>query len=98
MTGDQCEINASAALLVEHLRELRQRLIWSIAAFLAGVLIAFPFWRPVFGFLSSPICTELAARGQDCGLVLIKPQEGFFTAISIAVLCGLALSFPVIGY
>lgn len=98
MTDNQVEVDASSAPLVEHLRELRQRLIWSIAAFIGGVVLAFPFWKPVFNFLSSPICTELAERGQDCGLVLIKLQEGFFTAVSIAVLCGLALSFPVIGY
>jgi sec-independent protein translocase protein TatC len=41
----------------------------------------------------------MAARGhEDCGLILIKLQEGFFVAISISLLGGLVLSFPYISY
>ncbi|MDZ4095857.1 MAG: twin-arginine translocase subunit TatC, partial [Paracoccaceae bacterium] len=54
-------------------------------------------WNPIFNFLTHPICQALAARGQDCGLVLIKLQEGFFVAIRISLLGGFALSFPVIA-
>jgi sec-independent protein translocase protein TatC len=41
----------------------------------------------------------MAVRGHsDCGLILIKLQEGFFVAISISLLGGLVLSFPIIGF
>ena len=41
----------------------------------------------------------MALRGHsDCGLILIKLQEGFFVAISISLLGGLVLSFPIIGF
>ena len=41
----------------------------------------------------------MAVRGhEDCGLILIKLQEGFFVAISISLMGGLMLSFPVISY
>ena len=43
--------------------------------------------------------SAMALRGHsDCGLILIKLQEGFFVAISISLLGGLVLSFPIIGF
>lgn len=92
------EVDASAAPLIEHLAELRRRLIWSVLAFTVAMLACFTVWNPIFNFLTRPICAALGDRGQDCGLVLIKLQEGFFVAISISFLGGFALSFPVIGY
>ncbi|GGE16718.1 sec-independent protein translocase protein TatC [Gemmobacter megaterium] len=92
------EINDTAAPLIEHLAELRTRLIWSVVAFLVAMVLCFTVWNPIFNFLTQPICQALSERGQDCGLVLIKLQEGFFVAIRISVLGGFALSFPVIGY
>lgn len=92
------EINDTAAPLIEHLAELRTRLIWSVVAFLVAMVLCFTVWNPIFNFLTQPICQALDERGQDCGLVLIKLQEGFFVAIRISVLGGFALSFPVIGY
>ncbi len=92
------DIDDTAAPLIEHLAELRNRLIWSVAAFLVAMVACFTVWNPIFNFLTQPICNALAERGQDCGLVLIKLQEGFFVAIRISVLGGFALSFPVIGF
>lgn len=91
-------IDDSSAPLIEHLIELRNRIMWSLAAFLVGMLVAFTVWNPIFNFLTQPICGALAERGQDCGLILVKLQEGFFVAIRISVIGGLALSFPVISY
>lgn len=91
-------IQDSAAPLIEHLTELRNRLIWSVTAFVVATLVSFSFWNPVFNFLTQPICSQLNERGQDCGLVLIKLQEGFFVAINISLFCGLAISFPIIAY
>lgn len=92
------DIDDSAAPLIEHLTELRQRLIWSVLAFLGGMIACFTVWNPIFNFLTGPICDALADRGQDCGLILIKLQEGFFVAINISLLGGLVLSFPIISY
>jgi sec-independent protein translocase protein TatC len=95
----QDEIEDSSAPLIEHLTELRNRLIHSVVAFIVGMVISFAFWNPVFNFLTEPLCSAMADRGQsDCGLILIKLQEGFFVAISISLLGGLILSFPYIGY
>lgn len=92
------DVEASAAPLIEHLTELRRRLIWSVLAFTVAMLLSFAVWNPIFNFLTRPICAALFDRGQDCGLVLIKLQEGFFVAINISFLGGFVLSFPVIGY
>ena len=92
------EIEDSSAPLIEHLTELRDRLIKSALAFIVGMIICFTVATPIFNFLSHPICTALANRGQDCTLVMIKLQEGFFVAVKISFLGGFALSFPFIGY
>lgn len=91
-------IDDSSAPLIEHLTELRNRLIWSVVAFLIAMVACFTVWNPIFNFITQPICDALAARGQSCSLQLIKLQEGFFVAIRISFLGGFALSFPVIGY
>ena len=93
------DIQDSSAPLIEHLAELRQRLIYSFVAFIIGMIICFTIWNPIFDFLTHPLCSAMALRGHsDCGLILIKLQEGFFVALSISLLGGLVLSFPIIGF
>ena len=63
------------------------------------MIICFTIWNPIFDFLTHPLCSAMELRGHsDCGLILIKLQEGFFVAISISLLGGLVLSFPLIGF
>lgn len=92
------DIEDSSAPLIEHLAELRTRILYSLGAFIVAMVICFTVWNPIFNFLTHPICDALAERQQDCGLVLIKLQEGFFVAVRISVLGGFALAFPVIAY
>ena len=95
---DDDHIEDTSAPLIEHLAELRTRLIRSAIAFVICVFVCFYVWNPIFNFLTTPICSELMERGQDCGLILIKLQEGFFVAIRISLMGGFALAFPVISY
>lgn len=92
------QIDDSAAPLIEHLAELRNRVLYSLAAFLVAMILAYSVWNPIFNFLTRPICNALEARDQACNLVLIKLQEGFFVAIKISFLGGFALAFPIISY
>lgn len=93
------EIEDTSAPLIEHLTELRSRLIKSLGAFVVAMVICFTVWNPIFDFLTQPLCDALADKGQqDCGLVMIALQEGFFVAVSISMLGGFVLSFPVISY
>ncbi len=91
------EIEDSTAPLIEHLAELRNRLIHCVAAFVVGMVICFTVATPLFNFLTAPLCQVLAERNQDCDLIFISPQEGFFVAIKISFLGGFILAFPYIG-
>lgn len=91
-------IDESAAPLIEHLKELRNRVLYSLAAYAVCFIIGYMVWQPVFNFLSHPMCQVLAERGQHCQLILVKMQEGFFVAIKIAMWGGFALAFPIIAF
>ncbi|WP_252733352.1 twin-arginine translocase subunit TatC [Paracoccus marinaquae] len=88
----------SSAPLIEHLAELRTRIIWSMLAFIVAMVLCYTVWKPVYNVLTQPICEALAARDQSCQLQIIKLQEGFFTAINISFFGGFVLAFPIIGY
>ncbi|MEQ8899916.1 MAG: twin-arginine translocase subunit TatC [Roseovarius sp.] len=91
------ELEDSSAPLIEHLAELRTRLIHSVVAFIIGMVICFTVATPIFNFLTAPLCQVLAERGQDCDLIFISPQEGFFVAIKVSLLGGFMLAFPYIA-
>ena len=90
------EIEDSSAPLIEHLAELRTRLIRCVVYFLIGMVICFTVATPIFNFLTDPLCQVLAERGQDCDLIFISPQEGFFVAIKVSFLGGFILGFPLL--
>jgi sec-independent protein translocase protein TatC len=92
------EIEDSSAPLIEHLAELRTRILYALGAFVLCFLLAFIVWKPIFNFLSQPICAALADRGEECRLILVKVQEGFFVAMRIAMLAGFALAFPIVAF
>ena len=62
------------------------------------MIISFTVWNPLFNFLTLPLCDALAARDQSCDLQFIALEEGFFVAISISLLGGLIIGFPIISY
>ncbi|WP_295042035.1 twin-arginine translocase subunit TatC [uncultured Paracoccus sp.] len=92
------ELDDSSAPLIEHLKELRTRLVWSALAFVVAMILCYVVWNPIYNFLTQPICAALENRGQECGLILLKLQEGFTVAIRISFFGGFILAFPVIGY
>ncbi|MDD7971236.1 twin-arginine translocase subunit TatC [Roseinatronobacter alkalisoli] len=91
------EIEDKGAPLIEHLAELRSRLIKSVLAFVVAMLACFAIATPIFNFLTAPLCSALADRGQNCDLIFISPQEGFFVAIKVSILGGFMLAFPMIA-
>lgn len=92
------EIGNSAAPLIEHLAELRTRLIHCVYALLAGVLITFYFADPLLDFLVEPLARILVEYGQDPTLIFTSPQEKFFAFFRISFLGGFMLAFPVVAY
>jgi hypothetical protein len=57
------EIDDSSAPLIEHLAELRSRLIKAAMAFIVAMVLCFTVWNPIFNFLTEPLCSAMAARG-----------------------------------
>jgi sec-independent protein translocase protein TatC len=92
------ELDDSSAPLIEHLKELRTRLVWSALAFVVAMVLCYLIWNPIYNFLTLPICAALEDRGQECGLILLKLQEGFTVAMRISFFGGFVLAFPIIAY
>lgn len=95
----QDDIEDSAAPLLEHLTELRSRLIYSVMAFLVGMIICFSFGGMLLDFLLGPIEKTMRDLGNPNPVMqYTAPQEYFFTLIRISVVGGLTISFPVIAF
>ncbi|MGV6850144.1 MAG: twin-arginine translocase subunit TatC [Marinibacterium sp.] len=98
-TENADEIDDSAAPLIEHLTELRQRLIWSVIAFLVAMVLVFTVGGAILDFLLVPIEKSMRNLGDPNPVMqYTAPQEYFFTLVRISMVGGLALSFPVIAY
>ncbi len=87
------DIEATRAPLIDHLIELRTRLIRALIAFIVMFLICFYFARDIYNILLVPF--EHAA-GPDAKLIYTAPQEYFFTQIKVAVFAAAYLSCPII--
>ena len=90
------EIDATKAPLIEHLIELRRRLLWALAAIFLAFVVCFWFAKPIYNLLLWPY--RLAA-GVDAPIELIytAPQEFFFTQVKLALFGAIFIAFPVIA-
>jgi sec-independent protein translocase protein TatC len=86
-------IEPQKAPLVEHLIELRNRLMISVLAILIGFLACYGFAEELFTFLVIPLRKVL---GPDAKMIYTGLHEAFFTYIKVSFFAGLFLSFPVI--
>lgn len=90
------DIDATKAPLMEHLVELRRRLIWSGVAVLIAFVVCFAFAKPIYNFLLWPY---RRAVGGDMRIEMIytAPQEFFFTEVKLALFGAIFIAFPVIA-
>ncbi|MEI2736253.1 MAG: twin-arginine translocase subunit TatC [Rhodoblastus sp.] len=89
----QADIDATRAPLMEHLIELRQRLIRALLAFLVMFIVCFFFAKNIYNLLVLPY---QHAAGPEAKLIYTAPQEFFFTQIKVAMFAAAFLSCPVI--
>lgn len=90
------DLKSSEAPLIEHLTELRQRLIYSVIALAILFVACFFFADNIYDFLLGPF--KAAAGGPDAvKLIYTAPQEFFFTKLSVALFAAVFLAFPVIA-
>lgn len=86
------ELADSEAPLLDHLIELRRRLLYCVAALVIGFAVCFYFVKPIYGFLVAP----LAAAGQD-KLVFTSIMGGFFVELKVAFFAAVMLAFPIVA-
>ena len=80
--------------LVEHLAELRNRLIISVVAVTLGMVVVFVFYETVFEWLVQPYCD--VSDGRECTLLQTDPLEGFGVRMRVAGYGGVAFAMPVL--
>jgi len=97
---DREEIEKSSAPLIEHLIELRRRLIWSIGGFFVAFLVCFFLAKRLFNLLVVPFKWATQWAGLDPSkveLIYTAPQEFFFTQVKLAAFGGMVVAFPLIA-
>ena len=81
--------------LLEHLVELRTRLIYALGGFLVCFFIAFYFADAIFGFLVAPLADQMDRA--NARMIYTALHEAFFTYIKVAFFTAAFLSFPLIA-
>ena len=86
------DIDESKAPLLDHLIELRRRLLWCVATLVAAFFICLYFAKPIFALLVQPLLR--AGQGK---LIYTDIFEAFFVEVKVAFFAALMLSFPVLA-
>lgn len=82
--------------LIDHLLELRQRLLWSIGAFAIAFAVCYYFSTSIYGFLARPLADILQAQGHgERRMIYTALYEAFFTYLKVALFGAIFFSFPV---
>jgi len=96
-TGED-DIEASRAPLIEHLIELRARLIRSLIAMAVAFLVCFAFAKQLYNFLVWPYDYVIRRMtGKAATMIFTAPQEFFITEIKVAFYGAICIAFPVIA-
>ncbi len=101
--ADDDEIEASRAPLLDHLAELRTRLLIALGALVIAFAGSFFFARDIFMFLVEPFVTAVRVvhpdqAGQALELVNTHAFGFFFVQLQVALFAGIIIAFPVIAY
>lgn len=86
------------APLVEHLEELRSRLLWSILAWAVATGVAWSFRVQLLGWLKQPLDLAAKQNGIQVNLIVLDITEPFLVSLKVAAFGGLVLALPFIVY
>ncbi len=80
--------------VLEHLAELRTRLLWSMVAMIVGTGVCYLFVEDIYGFLVKPLADAMGP-GDSQRLIYTNLTEAFFTYMKVAIFAGVFLTFPI---
>jgi sec-independent protein translocase protein TatC len=83
--------------LMNHLLDLRRRLLYSLAAFFLAFCICYIYSEAIFQFLAKPLARIFEAKGQERRLIYTSLTEAFLTYVKVAAFGSLFVSFPLIA-
>jgi len=83
---------------LDHLEELRKRIVYSIVAVVVGSAACWGYREKIYGIMQKPIMDALKANGLSEKLVYLNPTEPFNLYLKIAALAGLFLTSPFVLY
>jgi len=87
--------------LMDHLRELRNRVVKIALGLIAGMIVGFIFFTPIWHVIERPLCSAVIRGQTGCNnlgvnqLVLDGPLDSFYLRVKVAVIAGVILSSPV---
>jgi sec-independent protein translocase protein TatC len=96
-THENDTINDKPMPLLEHLAELRTRLLWSAGGFLIAFFVCYHFSFQIYSFIAHPLVEVLKSRGEEPRLIYTALYEAFFTYIKVSVYAAAFISFPIIS-
>ncbi len=96
-TTDDDPIHDKPMPLLDHLVELRRRIMVSMVTFLVAFLICYHFSAEIYGFLARPLATALADKGGNRALIYTQLYEAFFTYVRVAFFGAAFVSFPIVA-
>jgi sec-independent protein translocase protein TatC len=83
--------------LLEHLIELRRRLLWSAVAFAGAFVVSYIFSKQIYLFLAAPLADIMISKGEQPLLIYTGLTEAFFTNLKVALFGAGFISFPVVA-
>ena len=97
--GADNNVDAAEAPLIDHLTELRTRLLISIGFFFPAFVICLAFASEIFAFLLVPYERAVGmGTGAELEMIYTAPHEFFFTQIKLSLFAALFLSFPMLAF
>jgi sec-independent protein translocase protein TatC len=92
----EVELESGRMPLLDHLIELRNRLMWAFGAIIVAFLICYQFKEVIYRFLAHPLA-EIYAGEPGRKMIFTALTEAFFTYIKVSFWAAICLSFPVVA-
>ena len=93
---DEDVIDDKPMPLMDHLRELRQRVLWAVGAFILAFAVCYYFSQQIYAFLAQPLADILSRQsGGERRMIFTALYEAFFTYLKVAFFGAVFFSFPI---